>query len=295
MMHLLRSFFSSVAQTFLSANDVALSANHAARFDAVCEWSQTRMSALPLVVFLVMSIFCAPCFSQTLPELRIESARGAIGTKINIPIRLLNTLVTQGNITLEGQLLLSNSSLLFPESWLFPQGAQNLASRLIRVTDSTYTFAVSTRQTSAVGGDTLAYLRAEILAGSDSVMTVHLRNLKLTDVAGSRMIASTFGTVQVNFTDVSAPFVRFSQLQSNAPNPVQRGTMTRWAYTIDAPSDVVFTIYSLSGEEIERVERKRGRGSHVEEWIPRPNIAAGAYFVRFSTNSGDVVQRLLIE
>jgi hypothetical protein len=260
------------------------------------EMTQAEASALPLVVYWAIGLlFCAPCFSQSLPELRIESMRGTIGTKINIPVRLLKTPATQGILTLEGQLLLSNSSLLFPESWQFPQGAQNLASQLTRVNDSLYSFVINTRQTSLAANDTLAYLRAEILAGSDSVLSVHLRNLKLTDPSGSRMIPSTFNVIQVDFTDVSAPFVRFSQLQSNAPNPVQRGTMTRWAYTIDAPSDVVFTIYTLSGEEVERIERKQGRGSHVEEWIPRPNIAAGAYFVRFSTNSGDVVQRLLIQ
>jgi hypothetical protein len=261
--------------------------------------AQTEVSALPqrgflLMLFVMLFAGSIPAHAQQSPELRIESVRGAFGAKVRLPVRILNASDIQGNITLEGRIVLSNSSMFFPETWTMPQGAQNLASSLARVNDSTYLFSVNTRR-SAAPHDTIAYLQGEILAGSDTVMNVHFRSLILRDARGSRTIANASGEVRLNTLDVNVPFVRFSQLSINAPNPVLRGSATRWAYTIDVPSEVVFTIYNLSGELVERIERQQGRGSHVETWMPRPNLAAGAYFVRFTTNSGDVVQRLLIE
>jgi hypothetical protein len=203
----------------------------------------------------------------------------------------------QGNITLSGRIVLSNSSLFYPENWIAPQGSSFLAPQLMRVNDSTYTFALSFNRTNNLAArDTLGYVRGEVLAGSDSLFSLRFQELLLVDARGSRMIAGTSGIVRVSFVDVDVPFVRFSQLQSNAPNPVVRGTETRFAYTIDTPSDVTFIFYNLSGQEVDRVERKQQpRGSHVETWIPKVRFSAGAYFVRFATSSGDVLQRLLIE
>lgn len=252
------------------------------------------------IIFFVISAFVASATfvqAQTPSELRIESTRGVIGGKINVPLRLPKLDSTHVNVplTLEGRFILSNSSVFFPLEWQFPQGAQNLASRLTRVNDSTYTFVVQSRRTANLPNDTLAYLRGELLAGSDTVTAISMRELRFTDARGSRTIPTTTGTIFNDFVDVVGPFVRFAQLQMNAPNPVLRGSPTSWAYTIDVPSDVVFTIYNLAGEEVERIERKQIRGSHVETWNPRPNIAAGAYFVRFTSNSGDVLQRFVIQ
>lgn len=268
-----------VAQTFLSVS-----------LDAA--WKTTRTGMSVLLFFLTTTLF-----AQQTPTLRIESTRGAVGTKINIPVRWVNAGDVQGNITLSGRIVLSNSSLFYPENWIAPQGSSFLASQLVSVNDSTYTFALSFSRTNTLAArDTLGYVRGEVLLGSDSVFALRFQEIRLTDARGSRMIAGTSGIIRVNFVDVDVPVVRFSQLQASAPNPVVRGTETRFAYTIDIQSDVTFIFYNLAGEEVDRVERKQQpRGAHVETWIPKPRFAAGAYFVRFATNSGDVLQRLLIE
>ncbi len=253
---------------------------------------------LPFALGYLLLLFAlnpCPIFAQTTPQLRIESARGALGETISVPFRLVGRGLQGETMTLEGRLVLSNSSVVFPVEWQFPQGAQNLASRLMRVNDSTYNFVVNCRRTSTSNHDTLAYLRCEILAGSDTVSQIRASNMRYTDSRGSSAIPDVSGSIFATILDVSVPFVRFAQMQANAPNPVVRGTATRWAYTIDAPSDIIFYIYNIGGEEVERIERKQGRGSHIETWIPRGNIAAGTYFVRFTSNSGDVVQRLVIE
>lgn len=255
---------------------------------------------ISLTYFLLMlaALTQCPLQAQTTPHLRIESVRGVLGETVAVPFRILERSIQGETITLDGRFVLSNSSVVFPKEWQFPQGAQNLASRLTRVNDSTYTFVINCRRTStpsATNNDTLAFLRCEILAGSDTLSSLRASALRYTDSRGSSVIADVSGFVFARILDASVPFVRFAQMQAGAPNPVGRGAATRWAYTIDAPSEVIFFIYNTSGEEVERIERKKERGSHIETWFPRANIAAGTYFVRFTSNSGDVIQRLVIE
>jgi hypothetical protein len=251
------------------------------------------------VALLLAALFAwqsAAVFSQQSPELHVESVRVAVGTRVALPLRLLASGSTiQETQTLEGRITLSNSSLLYLEEWRTAEGSQILASRLTRLNDSTYTFMLQIRR--IVGTtDTIAYLRAEVLAGSDSVTTLLFHAVRLTNLQRESALAPTTATVTVQFVDSDAPFARFAELQPNAPNPVLRGTETRWAYTIDIPSDVTFIIYNAAAEEVERIERRQqSRGFHVETWIPTRHVAAGMYFVRFITNFGVAFQRLSIE
>ncbi|MCS6807364.1 MAG: T9SS type A sorting domain-containing protein [Bacteroidota bacterium] len=201
------------------------------------------------------------------------------------------------DIRIEGQLFLRNPTVFYPKEWLAAPNTTLYERILIRQNDSTYTVILRLRCTVAsVGCDTLARLRGDILAASDSVSEIRLTNLLLSDNHGQRVIPSTSVVLTIRSIGAPLPIIRIAQLHYNAPNPFSRMEGTSWTYTIDEPSDIEFSIFNAFGQEIERIERKnQPRGTHVEIWKPKGWIASGVYYIRFSSSTGAHWRRCIVE
>jgi hypothetical protein len=249
-------------------------------------------------VFVVFLLFAASTvvFAQSSP-IRLQTVRGLVGEKNDIAILAkADSISFSGDIILKGQLLLSNPTVFYPEKWLAAQGTQLFDSTRTRVDDSKYEFSISIRCTQGISCDTLVRLRGEILAASDSVTDVRLVNMTLTDSRGRRTIPSTFATLTIGSIGTPLPIIRRPSLKQSYPNPAVRGNDMTWEYRIDEPSDITFRLYTALGQEVIRLERQnQQRGVHKETWTPLSPLSAGVYYVRFSSSSGDILQRCIIE
>ena len=254
-----------------------------------------RFMVSVFVVFL-LSAASTVLFAQVSP-IRLQTVRGLVGEKNDIAILAkADSISFSGDIRLEGRLLLSNPTVFYPEAWIAALGTQLLIRPLLnRENDSTYTFSITLRCTQSMRCDTLVRLRGEILAASDYVTDIRLFDVRLTDSRGSRMIPSTFATLTIGSIGTPLPIIRRPSLEQSAPHPILRGNSLKWAYRIDEPSDITFTIYTAIGQEIQRIERKnQPRGAHEETWMPEQPLSAGLYYVRFSSSTGDIFQRCIV-
>lgn len=249
-------------------------------------------------VFAVFLLFAASTFvvAQVSP-IRLQTVRGLVGEKNDIAILVkADSISFSGDVILEGKLTLSNPTVFYPEVFVAAQGTQLLDSTRTRENDSSYRFSITLRCTQSMRCDTLVRLRGEILAASDSVTDVRLVNMTLTDSRGRRMIPSTFATLTIGSIGTPLPIIRRPSLKQSYPNPAVRGNVMTWEYRIDEPSDITFRLYTALGQEVMRLERqKQSRGEHKETWTPLSPLPAGVYYVRFSSNSGDILQRCIIE
>jgi len=251
-----------------------------------------------VTVFAVFLLFAASTFAVAqVSPIRLQTVRGLVGEKNDIAIiAKADSISFSGDIRFEGRLLLTNPTVFYPEVWIAAQGTQLLTAVRTRENDSTYTFSISLRCTQSMRCDTLVRLRGEILAASDSVTDVRLLNMTLTDSRGSRMIPSTFATLTIGSIGTPLPIIRRPSLKQSYPNPVVRGNAMTWEYRIDEPSDITFRLYTALGQEVMKFERqKQSRGVHKETWTPLAPLPAGVYYVRFSSSSGDILQRCIIE
>lgn len=257
------------------------------------------------MILVIIGIFV---FSQTLQAQQtsaspifLQTTRGTVGAMHDVWLMAqqgapnLQPISASGEVTLEGRIFLSNPTVFFPREWL--SGARTmLAERVLtRLSDSTYSFVARFHCTSAQHCDTLFRLRGEILAPSDSVSTIRLYNVRLTDSHGSRIIPATSSVLTVESIGAPFPIIRVPSLSQNAPNPVMRGGSTSWGYRIDEASDVTFSIFTATGQEVERIERKnQPRGVHVETWTPIGYNSGGVYYVRFTCSTGEIWQRCVV-
>lgn len=250
-----------------------------------------------IVVCLVgVLIGFGAAYSQVSPIL-LRTTGGTVGAKTELMLLARSGAVDfSSEVRLQGRLTLSNPTVFYPQQWIVEKSTVPVDSTLTRLNDSTYTFLLRLRCASPQGCDTLIRLRGEVLAASDSVCEVRLTDLRLTDAAGSRIIPPTSAVLTVQSFGTPLPIIRVPRLEQNAPNPVARGNSTTWAYRIDEPSDITFSIYTSLGQEVVRIERKnQARGAHLETWTPETPLSGGIYFVRFSSNTGEIWQRCVIQ
>lgn len=252
-------------------------------------------------VVAVLLIASSSLVAQVSPVF-LQTARGLVGERTDVSLLAKANLASadsisfSGNVRLTGKLFLTNPTVFYPEKWFAAQGIQLTKDSLARDNDSVYAFDISLRCTQSVRCDTLVRLRGEILAASDSVTDIRLYDLTLTDSRGSRTIPSTYATLTIGSIGAPLPIIRRPSLEQSAPNPAERGGSIKWAYRIDEPSDITFHIYTVLGQEVVRLERKnQPRGPHEEIWTPLQPLSAGVYYVRFSSSSGEIWQRCIIQ
>ncbi len=247
------------------------------------------------ILLLTLSILALPLYTQA--QSPIDTARGSVGQKLLLPVRLTEPL-SSDVFMLSGTLILSNPTVFFPEAFNVPQGASLLASSLTRVNDSTYTFFCSVRRPApnAINNnrDTVCFLAGEALAGSDSLCVVRFTKL----VLGNRSIADVQGIILTRSFGTPLPYVRFAELGQSYPNPAPHGTLITWAYRIDKASEVVFDFYNVLGQRIVTVsDGVQPFGVHYFKLNPAvlfETFSTGAFWVQMRTNSGNVLQRFAI-
>ena len=262
--------------------------------------SNARGAAVALVACILQTTAALTLSAQSGDDspVFLRAPRGVVGERVSLALHArAGAIDFSGEVLLQGRVFLSNPTVFYPENWLQPANVRIQTRSLGRLNDSVWTFSLSLRCQS-VGVmicDTLAFLRGELLAPSDSVTDVRLFDMVLTDARGTQRIAPTSATLTVESVGAPLPIVRIPRLEQNAPNPVPRGTAAVWAYRIDEETDVSFVIYCPLGREIDRIERpKQPRGAHVQSWTPTTLVSGGVYFVRFRSGGGEIVQKFIL-
>jgi hypothetical protein len=224
-----------------------------------------------------------------------DSARALVGKEMLVPLRMIDPDNGHpGPATMEGSLLITNPTIFYPERFVALPGDTILASTLTRLTDSTYRFSltVSSPRGSIRSGDSLAFLAGEALAGSDSTGLIYFFH---------RDESSPRALVVLRTTSIGnrLHYVRPPSLTPAFPNPSKRGTMVRFGYLVDRPSEVTFKIYAITGEEIVSIDAGRitqddvSRGQTLDFEITF-DISSGIYLVRMVTNSGDAYTKMTV-
>ncbi|MFM6954966.1 MAG: hypothetical protein ACKOAK_10960 [Ignavibacteria bacterium] len=165
---------------------------------------------------------------------------------------------------------LSNSSVFFIDSISIGDNPQDLQ----RITADSISW-----QGNGLGKLTLHGLA---LAGSDS-MTLSRITGRLQD----SIVIDTSILIRISSVNTPLPYVRFSVLSDNIPNPVMRGEATTWSYAIDNPGKVSIAIITLDGRIIEEFSMMQDRGIHAFEFIPNAyTYHPGVYGMRLITEQG---------
>ena len=120
------------------------------------------------------------------------------------------------------------------------------------------------------------------LAGSDSI-TLSTITGRLQD----SIVIDTTILIRISSVNTPLPYVRFSVLSDNIPNPVMRGEPTTWSYALDKPGKISIAIITLDGRIIEEFSMIQDRGIHVFEFIPNAyTYHPGVYGMRLITEQG---------
>jgi hypothetical protein len=244
---------------------------------------------IPLLLFLFAAI---PSMAQPY----MDSARGLVGKEMTVPLRMIAPQSgPPGATTLEGSFLMTNPTIFYPERFVAMEGDSILASTLTRLTDSTYNFSVTvaTPRDTVHPGDTLALLAGEALASSDSIGFLYFYAGSQTGIAGEEV------TLRTTSIGNKLHYIRPPSLTPAFPNPSKRGTVVRFGYLVDRPSEVTFKIYAVTGEEIVSIDAGRitqsdvSRGQMLQFEITF-DISSGIYFVRMVTNSGEAYTKMTV-
>lgn len=248
-------------------------------------WETTSVGSVSLISICALLLLFAA--TPTTAQIVAGDAHGFVGQEVQLPLRLQSGVDTGATLTIEGAFQLSNPTVFFPERFAIPAGDTTLATRLTKLTDSTFTFALTIRTGTAtprIAGDTIFWLAGEALAGNDSVCVVTFSTLRLN---GGELGAAT-GTLTTTSIGTPRPYVRFATLEQNYPNPVLRFTPTTWAYRIDKDSPVKLTLYTDTGEEYITLDQGFVKaGIHLITFTPGYDVSVGVYWARLVTNSGE--------
>jgi hypothetical protein len=122
-------------------------------------------------------------------------------------------------------LKLSNSSVFYVDSISIGGNAQVFQ----RITADSMTW-----QGNGIGMLTIHGLA---LAGSDSMTLAHIKGMKEDSIPIDTSIM-----IRISSSNTPLPYVRFSVVSDNIPNPVMRGEVTTWSYAIDKTGIVSIAI-----------------------------------------------------
>lgn len=222
-----------------------------------------------------------------------DRAAGYVGEIIDSPVHFIcDTTLNISKFKITGSLFVSNPTVFYPEQFKTTVGKITDDTKIVRVNDSIYNFVVG------IGGfatkypvDTITfYLSGELLAGYDTVCNLKFFNMELDTLRQNNFVDTVY-----SFTKGPVMrYIRLARLDEGYPNPVWPGTSVTWNYNIDKPSDVVFTIYSVLGEEV--LERKIFSNAGLQQFVLSfdNTFAAGYYILKFSSNSGDDIKPFII-
>jgi len=120
------------------------------------------------------------------------------------------------------------------------------------------------------------------LAGSDSMTIVSVRG-----TLKDKILLDTSFVITISSKTTPLPYIRFSYVSENVPNPVMRGEPTEWTYELDKSGSIQLSIITLDGRIIEEYSMKQDKGSHVFRFIPNTyTYHPGVYGMRLITEQG---------
>ncbi len=104
---------------------------------------------------------------------------------------------------------------------------------------------------------------------------------------GAGVFSGSVSTGVSGNPDVALSF----SLEQNYPNPFNPETTI--AFSLDQPSEVSLTVYSINGQEVANLVRgPLAAGRHTVEWTPRA-LASGVYFCKLQAGGRSASEKLL--
>lgn len=237
------------------------------------------------ILFFVTLFFANSfLFNNLIAQLKLMPASGTVGKEMQIIMSFEADSTLSSVSEMQGVIHLTNPTLFYPERFVAASAIGS--SELIRVNDSTYNFKIKFLQN--VTNDTLLGIAGEALAGNDSVGFLIIDSLVINNKKNNSLLQAKITT-----QNIGSPlfYTRYSTLEQNYPNPVNRGKTTTWAYKIDKKMRVIFHIYNLIGEEF--LADDLGILDHgvykytlnVDRQLPM-----GAYFIRLEAENNSATQ-----
>lgn len=209
---------------------------------------------------------------------------GLIGKEATVPFVAERRLEAGDTVRLSGDFRLDDPTVFYPLLFRMTGPDSLLVAELSSSTDSTWSFSLSVLlRRDLAPGDTLLLLTGEALAGADTTTRVIFSGL-LADGTPREEREVRITTIPIG---PSLRYVRFGRLDPGRPNPVVPGDRVSWGFRIDQQSDVIFTIYDLTGRMIIRDDLGR-----LDKGVYRHSIAidlstpSGFYLVHLATELG---------
>lgn len=218
-----------------------------------------------------------------------DTVRAETGKNVCLPYKLIATVDENADtIFVLGKITLSNSSLLL---WNYnPLISDGNLMYFNSINDSVSTFGIAFASSHDTEFTREIQLCGECLAGSDTVCYAVMSDISIND---SRI--DDLGCVLLVDLNSPQPYIRFTWLGDNYPNPVQNDGATVWEYQIDKPSEVSYKIYNFNGRLIfEGILGMKERGAHYIRFNPENRLSCGMYIFRIITETGDVTKRFII-
>lgn len=179
---------------------------------------------------------------------------------------------------------MEDPTVFYPQLFRALQEDQLLASTLEAEFDSLYTFSFQVLiARDLLPGDTLLHLAGEGLAGADTVSAVLFSGL----LVNGQPLEVVEVSIRTETTGPILPYVRFGQLDPGRPNPTVPGQRVTWGFRIDADSEVIFTIYDVTGRTM--IRENLGvlkKGVYTHSITPDLSTPSGFFVVHLETKLG---------
>ncbi len=224
-----------------------------------------------ILFFLILSL------TSVNAQVSIDTIHAQIGQHVKLSITISNYSFQSLN-KIVFNVELSNPTVFYPDSVTCELPEKQL--RLHNIGYGHYEVSISNIKREYITDGLVIIIHGEMLAGYDSVCHVVFPVFKINDdnFSGLKTVAysQSLGT--------PLPYIRRSVLSINSPNPVTAGNSTEWGFRTDAPTEVTFLIYELSGRMLDKVEYGIAQpGIHKFIFTPAQTFAAGTYLITMIT------------
>lgn len=207
----------------------------------------------------------------------IDSVKSNIGEHVKLSIIISDyTFKNLNEIAFNFEL--SNPTVFYPDSITC-----DIPDRLLifhNLGNGKYEVAINNIKGAFISGSLVITIHGEMLAGYDSICYVTFPFFRINDNEykdlNTVVYSKSLGT--------PLPYIRRSALSINSPNPVIAGNSTEWGFRTDAPIEVTFWIYELSGRLLEKIDYGLAEpGMHKFVYSTAATFAAGTYLITMIT------------
>lgn len=219
---------------------------------------------------------------------KIDTAYGNVGdnTGINISVNEINS----DEINISVRFTIENPTVFYPETAIISNSNNSVDISILKHDRFNYSFEISdfkmyeSREFSIV-------IDGILLAGNDSICRVNFHDCILND----SIFIIPNGVVKSDNGFIPLPYIRYSKIYQNYPNPVFSGNKTIFKYNVDKETYVELIMSDNNGKVINRWDFDSvEKGEHEFEFIPGLELSAGSYTMSLNTITGQTNIKFIV-